>query len=161
MFFTHDATQWSKGWGVGVWTIKDYEVVLVTATRRVDTEKGKPDRDRPSRRSNNGPFTMSVVRVTARKARVGEYPFVAQKSPSTACKERMGKGSSEIETPSSLLCHTCRKHPIWKPSSWLKTPLGPSHWIFLSQWLVTQSFFLWNCSLLTSGWEQTRKQCML
>lgn len=125
MFFTHDATQRSKGWGVGVWTIKDYEVVLVTATRRVDTEKGKPDRDRPSRRSNNGPFTMSVVRVTVRKARVGEYPFVAQKSPSTACKERMGKGSSEIETPSSLLCHTCRKHPIWKPSSWLKTPLGP------------------------------------
>lgn len=29
---------------------------------------------------------MSVVRVTVRKARVGEYPFVAQKSSSTASR---------------------------------------------------------------------------
>lgn len=77
------ATERSEGWRGGIWTIENYEVVLVTATWRIDTKKGKPDRDRPSRRSNDGPFTMSVVWVTVRKAGAGEYTFVAQESPST------------------------------------------------------------------------------
>lgn len=57
---------------------------MVTATWRVDAYKEKPEAKRPSRRSNDGPFTMSVVWVGLRIVRAAEYSVVTHKSPSTA-----------------------------------------------------------------------------
>lgn len=42
-----------------------------TVSWRVDTENRKADGERSSRRSSDGPFTVSVVRVVVRIARAG------------------------------------------------------------------------------------------
>lgn len=84
---THCSTIWSRGWRIHIWSIEEYEIVLDTVSRIVNADKVKADSDKPSRWSNDGPFAVSVVGVSARVARAGEGAAVSVQSSTTACKK--------------------------------------------------------------------------
>lgn len=85
--FTHCPTIWSRGRRISIWSIVEDKVVLDTVSRIINADKVKADRDRSSSGSNDGPFAVSVVWVSAWIARAGEGAAVSIKSSTTACKE--------------------------------------------------------------------------
>lgn len=69
---THCSAIRSRGWRINIWSIEEYEIVLDTVSGIVNADKVKADGDKPSRWSNDGPFAVSVVWVSARIAGASE-----------------------------------------------------------------------------------------
>ena len=84
---THCDTIGPGGWRISIGSIIEQEVVLDTFSGIVDADKVKADGDRSSSRSKDGPFTVSIVWVSAWIARAGDRAAVSIKSPTTACQE--------------------------------------------------------------------------
>ena len=85
--YTHCPTIGPRGWRISIRSIIEQEVVLHTFSGIVDADEVKADGDRSSSRSKDGPFTVSIVWVSARIARAGDRAAVSIKSPTTACQE--------------------------------------------------------------------------
>lgn len=81
--FTHCATIRSREWRINIWSIIEYKVVVDTVSRIVNADEVKADGDVSSSRSDDGPFAVSVVRVSAGVARAGEGAAVSIKSATT------------------------------------------------------------------------------
>lgn len=94
------ATVRSRGWRIRIRSIVEHEVVLDTLSGVINADKGKTDSDRSSTRSNDDPFAVSVVGVSAGIARAGDQAAVSIKSPATACKQT---GAGSLSQPSGTI----------------------------------------------------------
>lgn len=104
--FTHCAAIWSRGWRINVWSIIEHKIVLDTVSRIINADEVEADGNKSSSRSDDGPFAVSVVWVSARIPRAGEGAVVSIKSSTTACKKELQEiGFNKEENSWTPLVH--------------------------------------------------------